>query len=101
MNTPDSLSRHFSVRVLQNGHNLELLSFSLSWRQLHSTLPSWCLNLGVTVDANAPANIPVGVYKPHPMWQLKAPVRFYSKKSVLIVRGWIIDHISTESHSAV
>ncbi|KAF2621167.1 HET-domain-containing protein [Macroventuria anomochaeta] len=101
MNTPDTLSRHLSVRVLQNGHNLELLSFSLSWRQPHSTLPSWCLNLDIAFDANSPANVPVEVYKPHPIWQLKESVRFRSNDSVLIVRGRIIDNISTKNYSTV
>ncbi|KAF1829387.1 HET-domain-containing protein [Decorospora gaudefroyi] len=98
LNSAEILSKELSSRVLATGYNLEFLSFSLSWRQPNSTLPSWCLDLSRPVGVNAPGNIPVEVYTPHPVSFCIHPVRFSGDGTILVAKGRILDCVSTANN---
>lgn len=100
LNTVDVLSHRLAVRVLESAVNLEFLSFSFSWRQPKSSLPSWCLALDCPADINTPENTPVEVYKPHPKSHGFRLARFSESNSILVVKGRILDYyVSTNPSS--
>lgn len=98
-NTVDALSRELSIRVLENAVNLKLLSFSFSWRQANSKLPSWCLTLDYSVNTNPPETIPFNMYTPHPKTHGPDLARFCMDDSILVVKGRILDYASASSSS--
>lgn len=99
LNTADVLSKQLSIGVLTNAFNLELLSFALSWDRSNSNLPSWRLPLDGPVSVNMSENIPFEVYTPHPEPYGCCLARFNMNDSTLVLKGRILDYVSTPSSS--
>ncbi|EXJ76532.1 uncharacterized protein A1O5_01040 [Cladophialophora psammophila CBS 110553] len=100
LNTADMLSRKLSIRVLENARNLELISFAFSWRPPNSTLPSWCFTLDRPANLTTPDLLPLEVYTPHPKQHGFHLARFHTNDSILVVKGRILDYVSTPNPSA-
>ena len=101
LNSADALAKQVSTRILGNAVNLELLSFVCSLHRLNSTLPSWCLILDYDANIDAPDIIALGVYMAHPKVHGSCLARCHTDRSILTVKGQILDYVATSSSSSV
>ncbi|KAB8203826.1 heterokaryon incompatibility protein-domain-containing protein [Aspergillus parasiticus] len=99
LNTVDMLSKQLSVSVLKHAVSLNLLSFALSWRQLSSTLFSWCVSFAHAENITPQHIMDSNVYIPYPRGGSLRLSHFHMGDSILVLKGRILDYVSTSTSS--